>query len=235
MSLAAADLDALDALMTRAFATGDASRLDVLGYGEMTTVVAFASGGKRYACKRLPPFATAQDADRYAALFLDVTTPMLKDEAGRDRLDTELFLAAVPPPVRPLFRRYVVHQVIDKYHDPRGVALDLIANLIKEGQEHRIAPFLQAANRRLAQPLDSATPADGWPLKCRRPRVEQGRGGRLRCPTRRRRCPAIDPQFERRRTVGFTNAAFSPGAQYSGAVGSTGHSLMTGRRVREAA
>ena len=154
MSLAAADLDALDALMTRAFATGDASRLDVLGYGEMTTVVAFASGGKRYACKRLPPFATAQDADRYAALFLDVTTPMLKDEAGRDRLDTELFLAAVPPPVRPLFRRYVVHQVIDKYHDPRGVALDLIANLIKEGQEHRIAPFLQAANRRLAQPLD---------------------------------------------------------------------------------
>jgi hypothetical protein len=87
-------------------------------------------------------------------LFLDVTTPMLKDEAGRDRLDTELFLAAVPPPVRPLFRRYVVHQVIDKYLDPRGVALDLIANLIKEGQEHRIAPFLQAANRHLAQPLD---------------------------------------------------------------------------------
>jgi hypothetical protein len=78
MSLAAADLDALDALMTRAFATGDASRLDVLGYGEMTTVVAFASGGKRYACKRLPPFATAQDADRYAALFDEYVATLTK-------------------------------------------------------------------------------------------------------------------------------------------------------------
>lgn len=249
MSLAAADLRDLDAAMTEAFATGDASRLQVLGYGEISTVVVCESGGRRHACKRLPPFATTDAADRYAALFdeylatlaargvrlvpsslqrlrqddgtiviycvqpvfpadqlavrvlersddaqalrlfetvlerivaavspqvgidgqlsnwmvegddvlfLDVTTPMLKDEAGRDRLDTELFLAAVPPPVRPLFRRFVVHEVIDKYHEPRGVVLDLIANLIKEGQEHRIAPFLQAANRRLPQPLEEA-------------------------------------------------------------------------------
>ena len=249
MSLAAADLLALDAAMTRAFATGDVSGLEVLGYGEITTVVACESGGRRYACKRLPPFAAGRDADRYAALFdeylgtltksgvrlvpsslqrldkddgtvvlccvqpalpgeqlavrvlarsddaqalelfetilgrilaavspqvgidgqlsnwmvegdevlfLDVTTPMLKDGAGRDRLDTALFLAAVPPPVRPLFRRFVVPHVVDKYHDPRGVVLDLVANLIKEGQERHIAPFLQAANRRLSRPLDEA-------------------------------------------------------------------------------
>jgi hypothetical protein len=247
MSLAAADLKALDAAMTRAFATGDASALEVLGYGEITTVVVCESGGQRHACKRLPPFASTQEAGRYAALFdeylatlmksgvlvvpsslqrlerddgtvvlycvqpvlpaeqlavrvlarsddaqalalfetilgrilaavspqvgvdgqlsnwmvdgddvlfLDVTTPMLKDHAGRDRLDTELFLAAVPLPVRPLFRRFVVPDVIDKYHDPRGVVLDLIANLIKEGQEHHIAPFLESANRRLSRPLD---------------------------------------------------------------------------------
>jgi hypothetical protein len=246
MRITAADLRRLEATMTRAFATGDVSGLEVLGYGEITTVVVCESGGRRHACKRLPPFATAEDADRYAALFaeyldmlsqrgvrlvpsslhrldrddgtvvvycvqpvlpadqlavrvlersddtqarvlfenildrivtavsprvgldgqlsnwmvagddvlfLDVTTPMLKDEAGRDRLDTELFLAAVPPPVRPLFRRFVVPQVIDKYHDPRGVVLDLVANLIKEGQERHIGPFLQAANRRLTTPL----------------------------------------------------------------------------------
>jgi hypothetical protein len=247
--LAPEDLSSLDAAMTRAFATGDVSALEVLGYGEITTVVVCESRGRRYACKRLPPFATARDADRYATLFdeylaellkggvwavpsslerlkrddgtvvlycvqpalpgehlavrvlarcdeaqalslfetilgrilgavsptlgidgqlsnwmvdgeevlfLDVTTPMLKDAAGRDRLDTELFLAAVPPPVRPLFRRYVVPHVIDKYHDPRGVVLDLIANLIKEGQERHIASFLQAANRRLVRPLEEA-------------------------------------------------------------------------------
>jgi hypothetical protein len=249
MSLAADDLQALDAAMKHAFATGDTSRLEVLGYGEITTVVVCQSGGARYACKRLPLFATTRDADRYEALFdeylatlmksgvrpvpsslqrlagddgtvvlycvqpalpgeqlavrvlarsgdvqavalfktilghifdavspqvgidgqlsnwivegdevlfLDVTTPMLKDAAGRDRLDTELFLAAVPPPARPLFRRFVVPQVIDKYHDPRGVVLDLVANLIKEGQEHHIAPFLRAANERLSRPLDEA-------------------------------------------------------------------------------
>ena len=249
MGIAAADLRALDSVMTRAFATGDVSRLEILGYGEISTVVLCESGGARYACKRLPPFATTADADRYAALFdeycdalsrrgvrlvpsslqrlagddgtvviycvqpvvpaeqlavrvlersedaqatalfetildrivtavapqvgvdgqlsnwmvegddvlfLDVTTPMLKDAAGHDRLDAGLFLAAVPPPVRPLFRRFVVHQVIDKYHDPRGVVLDLIANLIKEGQERHIVPFLQCANRRLSKPLDEA-------------------------------------------------------------------------------
>ena len=246
MRIIAADLRRLDATMTRAFATGDVSGLEILGYGEITTVVVCESGGRRHACKRLPPFATAEEADHYAALFaeyldtlsqrgvrlvpsslqrldrddgtvvvycvqpvlpaeqlavrvlehsdaaealslfetlldhivtavsprvgldgqlsnwmvdgdellfLDVTTPMLKDEAGRDRLDTELFLAAVPPPVRPLFRRFVVPRVIDKYHDPHGVVLDLIANLIKEGQERHIGPFLKAANRRLGTPL----------------------------------------------------------------------------------
>ena len=67
----------------------------------------------------------------------------------------ELFLAAVPPPVRPLFRRYVVPSVVDKYHDPRGVTVDLIANLTKEGLESHIGPFLQIANRRLSQPIDA--------------------------------------------------------------------------------
>jgi hypothetical protein len=249
MNLPLADLADLDALMTHAFATGDVSRLDVLGYGEITTVVVCESKGQRYACKRLPPFAHAPDGDRYAmlfyeyvgtlmergvrvvpsslqrmvrtdgsvviyciqpalpaeqlavrvlarsdaeqaiklfetvlerilsavsphvgvdgqlsnwmvegddVLFLDVTTPMLKDDAARDRLDTSLFLAAVPPPVRALFRRYVVPQIVDKYHDPRGVVLDLIANLIKEGLEQHIAPFLAIANKRLQQRLDEA-------------------------------------------------------------------------------
>ena len=245
--LAGQDLVALDAAMTRTFATGDASGLEVLGYGEISAVVSWASGGRPWACKRLPPFPGAADADRYAALFgeylatleargvtvvpstlqrivrddgrvviycvqpllpvgqlavkvlerstdaqaralfetilarivataspqvgidgqlsnwvvqgddvamLDVTTPMLKDAAGRNRLDMELFLAAVPPPVRPLFRRYVVPSVVDKYHDPRGVTLDLVANLIKEGLESHIGPFLAIANRQLQQPIE---------------------------------------------------------------------------------
>lgn len=247
--LALQDLAALDAAVTRAFSTGDASGLEVLGYGEISAVVAWASDGRSWACKRLPPFPGRADADRYSALFeeylatlqvrgvkvvpstlqrlerddgkvviycvqpllpaaqlavrvlersnaaearalfetvlgrivavvspqvgidgqlsnwwvtgdevamLDVTTPLLKDAAGRNRLDMELFLAAVPAPVRPLFRRYVVPSVVDKYHDPRGVTLDLVANLIKEGLESHIGPFLEIANRRLSQPIEAA-------------------------------------------------------------------------------
>jgi hypothetical protein len=247
--LALQDLAALDAAVTRAFATGDASGLEVLGYGEISAVLAWASDGRSWACKRLPPFPGRADADRYSALFeeylatlqvrgvkvvpstlqrlerddgkvviycvqpllpaaqlavrvlersnaaearalfetvlgrivavvspqvgidgqlsnwwvtgdevamLDVTTPLLKDAAGRNRLDMELFLAAVPAPVRPLFRRYVVPSVVDKYHDPRGVTLDLVANLIKEGLESHIGPFLEIANRRLSQPIEAA-------------------------------------------------------------------------------
>ena len=247
--LAWQDLVALDAAVTRAFSTGDASGLEVLGYGEISAVVAWSSAGRSWACKRLPPFPGRADADRYSALFeeylatlqvrgvkvvpstlqrlerddgkvviycvqpllpaaqlavrvlersnaaearalfetvlgrivavvspqvgidgqlsnwwvtgdevamLDVTTPLLKDAAGRNRLDMELFLAAVPAPVRPLFRRYVVPSVVDKYHDPRGVTLDLVANLIKEGLESHIGPFLEIANRRLSQPIEAA-------------------------------------------------------------------------------
>lgn len=249
MTLATADLLALDAAMSAAFATGDSSGLEVLGYGEISTVVVCESADRHWACKRLPPFMSAADADAYEALFeeylealeargvrlvpsalqrlgradgteilycvqpvfpagrlatrvlercddaqalalfeavmghildavsaqvgldgqlsnwmadddglrfLDVTTPMLRDASGRDRLDTELFLAAAPPPVRPLFRRFVVRQVLDNYHDPRGAVRDLLANLIKEGQDHRLAPFLEAANRCLSVPLDEA-------------------------------------------------------------------------------
>ena len=247
--LALQDLAALDAAVTHAFSTGDPSGLEVLGYGEISAVVAWASDGRSWACKRLPPFPGRADADRYSALFdeylatlqargvkvvpstlqrlerddgkvviycvqpllpaaqlavrvlersnaaearalfetvlgrivavvspqvgidsqlsnwwvtgdevamLDVTTPLLKDAAGRNRLDMELFLAAVPAPVRPLFRRYVVPSVVDKYHDPRGVTLDLVANLIKEGLESHIGPFLEIANRRLSQPIEAA-------------------------------------------------------------------------------
>ena len=247
--LALQDLVALDAAVTHAFSTGDASGLEVLGYGEISAVLAWASDGRSWACKRLPPFPGRADADRYSALFeeylatlqargarvvpstlqrldrddgkvviycvqpllpaaqlavrvlersnaaearalfetvlgrivavvspqvgidgqlsnwlvtgddvamLDVTTPLLKDAAGRNRLDMELFLAAVPAPVRPLFRRYVVPSVVDKYHDPRGVTLDLVANLIKEGLEAHIGSFLEVANRHLSQPIEAA-------------------------------------------------------------------------------
>ncbi len=48
------ELAALEEAVVRALRTGDESHLAVVGYGEITTVVEWTSGGDRLACKRLP-------------------------------------------------------------------------------------------------------------------------------------------------------------------------------------
>jgi hypothetical protein len=51
------DLSALEAAVDHALATGDASHLEVVGYGEITLVVRWVVAGRRAACKRLPGLA----------------------------------------------------------------------------------------------------------------------------------------------------------------------------------
>jgi len=58
-------MDALQSLeedVQRAFRSGDAGHLDVLGYGEISSVLGLDTGGKRYACKRLPTMSEQQAA-----------------------------------------------------------------------------------------------------------------------------------------------------------------------------
>lgn len=87
------------------------------------------------------------------ALFFDVTTPFLRDERGRDRMDFEVLLAAFPRPARGLLRRFVAPGIVAQYHDPRVALIDASANLIKERLEPWLPVFLAHANRRLAQPV----------------------------------------------------------------------------------
>lgn len=227
-----ADLQALDACLARAFLTGDASALTILGYGEISCVVAL---GSQHVAKPLPPFPDRAAADGYTATFhaylqglrdrgihpvdshlevlernghpvvwciqkrlpaesllpnrlrhdsvdvatqrlirirdavlsavgptfgldaqasnwaevdgklhyLDVTTPLMRDTRGREQLDTRLFLAGLPAPLRPLMRRFALGPVVDKYYDPRGVLLDLLGNLHKERLSHLISSFVE--------------------------------------------------------------------------------------------
>lgn len=62
-----AELLALEDDVMHALATGDESRLDVLGYGEVTLVLRLKSAatGKSMACKRLPVFPSKDRFDRY--------------------------------------------------------------------------------------------------------------------------------------------------------------------------
>lgn len=90
--------------------------------------------------------------------FVDVSTPFLRDERGHDRLDTELFLASLPAVLRPLVRRLLLHEILDKYFDPRGVLLDLLGNLYKERLDRHVPALVERANRHLSRPIAADEP-----------------------------------------------------------------------------
>jgi hypothetical protein len=229
-----------------ALASADASGLEVLGWGEISSVLALRFEGGGAACKRLPPFPSERAFEAYrscleaqlrafedggipvlatglerlprtsegpvaycvqplvereallpariaqrteaqgrewvervidlslayvspargfdaqlsnwalvdgALVYLDVTTPLLRDEQGRERLDLELFLASLPWALRGLVRRFMLKGILDPYYTPRGVLLDLLGNLFKEGLGDRLPALVPAAARRLEEGL----------------------------------------------------------------------------------
>lgn len=86
-------------------------------------------------------------------VLLDVTTPLLRDEAGRELLDTELFVAVLPSALRGVVRRFYAKNLLDRFYHPRGVILDLLGNAPNSGLAHLREPFLAEANRRLDAPI----------------------------------------------------------------------------------
>jgi len=86
-------------------------------------------------------------------VYFDVTTPLLRDERGRHRLDTEIFLASLPWALRGLAERFLVDSIVDAYFSVRTVILDLLGNLIKERHQTWIPLGIECANRRLDNPL----------------------------------------------------------------------------------
>lgn len=271
--IAQTDLDSLESALQQALARGEKGDLEVLGYGEISCVVAWASRGTRFACKRLPTFPSAEHGDRYEALFieylarlrargvqpvesslqrapaaegvamwciqpmvdpasllprwlrdarvddaitmlertaracvecvqptlgidgqasnwvvasgelryLDVTTPMLRDDTGAERLELEVFLASLPWLMRPIVRKFMLRGILDKYYDGRGVVLDLLGNLLKERLEPLLAPTIARVNPLLPSPITEdevrryyQRDASDWALLQRLRRIDRG-------------------------------------------------------------
>ena len=86
-------------------------------------------------------------------VYFDITTPLLRHPDGSEALDTALFLASLPWLLRMPVARFVVPGVIERYHRPRTVLLDLAANLVKERLDVHIGEVLAAANRHVDPPL----------------------------------------------------------------------------------
>lgn len=87
-------LQALEQAIEHAFRGGDAGALNVLGYGEISSVVAWPGERGQVACKRLPPFAGEA---QYLA-YQDCLTQYLSRlrERGVDALTTELHKLTKP-------------------------------------------------------------------------------------------------------------------------------------------
>ncbi|MBZ0238816.1 MAG: DUF6206 family protein [Deltaproteobacteria bacterium] len=243
------ELAALDRAVEEALASGDASHLHVLGYGEISSVLACETARGTVAVKRLPPFPDAARFRAYRALvddyvaalaargitavatevraveraggalvayhvqpllpadrmlprllaglgeaeaaalfervvasicafvdaghgldaqlsnwlldgdrlaYLDLSTPLLRDAAGADRLDRGVFMASLPWLLRPLAARFLLDDILAKYFDRRGVLLDLLGNLHKERLAHLVAPFLEVIGDRVTPAIDAA-------------------------------------------------------------------------------
>ena len=226
----------------RALATGDQSRLEVLGYGEISLVVVLDSPAGRFACKRLPLFDDQASFERYALVFekyvttlreagidvlaselvqvpdqlpvvvycvqpilhaaslgvsvargpdakvfveaivdatantigsgvgldaqisnwalvdgevvyLDVTTPLLRDESGAEQLDLGLFVASLPWLLRAPVRQFLLDEILRTYYSQRRALLDLVGNLLKERLDDVVPHAIGAANVHVDPPI----------------------------------------------------------------------------------
>lgn len=91
--------------------------------------------------------------DEGRLVYFDVTTPLLRDKNGAERLDLEIFMKPLPAAMRPAVRRFMLGEILSHYYEPRAVMVDAAANLIKEQLEHLISPFLAAANKTVDDPI----------------------------------------------------------------------------------
>ena len=86
-------------------------------------------------------------------LYIDVTTPLVRDAAGKDELDAELFIASLPWALQGSVKRFLLDEILSHYYDPRAVLLDVAGNLHKERLPEVIGSLLSAANREVAPPM----------------------------------------------------------------------------------
>ena len=86
-------------------------------------------------------------------LYVDVTTPLLRDASGKDQLDTDLFIASLPWALQGTVRRFLLDEILSHYYDPRAVLLDMAGNLVKERLTQVIEPLLKATNQVVSPPI----------------------------------------------------------------------------------
>jgi hypothetical protein len=78
--------------------------------------------------------------------YIDVTTPFLRDENGKEQLDADVFLAALPWALRGTVKRLMLKSIIQVYYDVRSTIRDLLANLHKERLTEELPQIIERVN-----------------------------------------------------------------------------------------
>ncbi|SPT50028.1 DUF6206 family protein [Actinomadura madurae] len=86
-------------------------------------------------------------------VYLDITTPLMRDGRGRERLDVKLFFTSLPWALRDAVRISMTKSIFEKFYSPRGAVLDFLGNLHKERLGHLVPVFLEQAAERLDEPI----------------------------------------------------------------------------------
>ena len=86
-------------------------------------------------------------------VYLDVTTPLLEDAGGTQRVDLDLFIASLPWAMRRPVRRFLLGEILSHYHAPRPALLDAAGNLHKERATAALPALLVAANAHVDPPI----------------------------------------------------------------------------------
>jgi hypothetical protein len=86
-------------------------------------------------------------------IYLDVTTPLLLDAAGKQRTNLDLFIASLPWLLRGAVRRFLLDEILSHYHSARPALVDAVANLNKERAGDVIPLFLNIVNSLVIPPL----------------------------------------------------------------------------------
>lgn len=86
-------------------------------------------------------------------VYLDITTPLMRDARGREQLDVKLFFTSLPWALRDAVRISMTKSIFDKFYSTRGAVLDFLGNLHKERLGGLVPMFLEQAAERLDEPI----------------------------------------------------------------------------------
>ncbi|MFW9805524.1 MAG: DUF6206 family protein [Candidatus Thorarchaeota archaeon] len=81
--------------------------------------------------------------------YFDTSTPLFR-ENNEEQLDVELFLKPTPPGIRWYLKKYYLQDIVDRYYDFRKVAIDLVANFLKEQRSELVPDLVKLVNEYFA-------------------------------------------------------------------------------------